>query len=206
MDEWSDLDLTFGLKSGVDTKSVLDEWTALLASEFGVVTHFDLRRGAAIYRVILFQSGLELDLSVVPETEYGALGPNFKLLFGTAIERTSFPEPSTDELIGWCWHHVLHANSAINRERYWQAVFWLNELRNHIFTLKCIRLKLPSVHARGIHQLQGKEVAGFENTLVRSLDAEELRRVLTILRKEFIEEVKEHDPILASELENVLIG
>jgi hypothetical protein len=203
MDEWSDLDLTFGLKSGVDSKRVLDEWTALLDTEFGVVTHFEIPSGSAIYRAILFRSGLELDLSVTPETNFGPRGPHFKLLFGTANDRKDFPDRSAEDLLGWCWHHVLHANSSIHRKRFWQAAFWLGELRNHLFALKCIRLGLPSANGRGLHLLPSDETESLTATLIQSLEAEELERVLKILADEFIKEVRRQDTDLAENLQAI---
>jgi predicted nucleotidyltransferase len=85
IDKWSDIDITFGIKSGFEHLTVLDEWTKKLKSEFKIIDDFDVRSASAIYRVILFSNGLELDLSVAPEVEYGPLSHNFKLLFGEAV-------------------------------------------------------------------------------------------------------------------------
>src|SRR5436190_2573671 len=89
-DRWSDIDITFGLKDGNDIEVVLKEWTNILDAEFGIAHHFDVRSGCAIYRVILFHNGLELDLSMAPEKDFGARGPNFSLLFGSAKVSSGF--------------------------------------------------------------------------------------------------------------------
>jgi hypothetical protein len=204
-DRWSDIDITFGLKSDVNLKTVLDDWTQVLEKEYGIVHYFDLKSGVAIYRVILYQNCLEMDLSVAPESEFGARGPTFRLIFGSAIERSDFPKPAIDELIGWGWHHILHANSAINRGRFWQAEFWISGLRDNLLALLCIRFDQPYLHGRRIDQLP-KDVTGpFENLLIRSLDQEELHRALNATARAFIDEIRRHDAYLANKIEKAIL-
>ena len=83
-DAWSDIDVTFGITNGVTPETVLDDWTQLFEREWGVLDHFDLRAGASVYRVFLLPDGLEVDVAVTPEEVFGARGPHFRLLFGTA--------------------------------------------------------------------------------------------------------------------------
>lgn len=206
MDAWSDIDVTFGLKSGTDLVLVLKEWTRLLENEFGMVHYFDVPSGSAIYRVILFPNCLELDLSVVPENDYGARSPDFRLLFGKAVERTSFPEQSIESLIGFGWHHVLHANSAIERGRNWQAEFWISAARDNILALRCIRFGEVGAQARGVHRLPVAEVALLESTLVRSIEIPELRRALKAVASALIDEICHKDAELAERLERSLMG
>lgn len=205
-DRWSDIDITFGIKDGLDIKTVLDEWTALLDSEFGLAHYFDVPRPGAIYRVMLFVSGLEMDLSVATENEFGPRAPNFRLIFGSAVERTHFPQQVAGDLIGWGWHHALHANSAIARGRYWQAVHWMGTLRDLVISLRCIRHGIPSTEQRTVDQLPAEELATLDGTLVRSVDASELRRALAALTREFLREVRQHDPNTCVQLERTLFG
>jgi hypothetical protein len=197
LDRWSDLDMTFGVVSGVEPSTVLTDHTERLASELDIVTHFDVHRGRAIYRVILFANGLELDLSVAPQDEFGQLGPSFRLLFGEAIERPDLPTPSPRDAVGWGWHHILHANSAIHRGRCWQAVFWINGLRDHVLTLVLMRHGLPAAQARGAHELSVGEAARFDDTLARSIAPDELSRALQVLAAIYIDEVSMLDRDLA---------
>ena len=90
-DRWSDIDVTFGIADGVALETVLDEWTQVLDREFGVLDLFDLRSGPSIYRVFLLSGGLEADVSVTPAEEFGARGPNFHILFGTARQLEAPP-------------------------------------------------------------------------------------------------------------------
>src|SRR5437764_267116 len=79
-DKWSDIDVTFGVAEGVDVKAVLDEWTEALRREIGLVHYWDLPFRWSLYRVFLMPSGLEADVSVTPERDFGARGPRFRAL------------------------------------------------------------------------------------------------------------------------------
>ena len=193
LDQWSDIDITFGIKSGISPALILNEWTSELENEFGMIHYFDLRSGSAIYRVILFPNCLELDLSVVPEKDFGPRSKNFRLLFGKAEEPSYFPQPSIQDLIGFGWHHIVHANSAIARGRYWQAEYWISGARDNILALICIRLGEDPAHEKGVNRLPETEIAGLENTLVRSLDVRELRRALREVSSALTEEIRLHD-------------
>src|SRR5579884_4001327 len=47
-DDWSDIDVAFGIADGIETEAVLDDWTQVLEHDLGVVDHFDLRSGSSI--------------------------------------------------------------------------------------------------------------------------------------------------------------
>jgi hypothetical protein len=203
-DRYSDIDITFGLKDSIPLHQPLDDWTAMLDRDFPIVHFFDVPSGLSIYRVILFSNGMEMDLSVSSEKEFGARGPNFSLVFGTAVDRTKFPEPTSNDIIGWGWHHTLHANSAIERGRSWHALFWLNGLREYIMELRCIRFGVPHAQSRGIDQLPSHELAGLKDTLICAMDTKELRRALRALTREFVRELMYHDSALAEKIENIM--
>lgn len=96
-DRWSDLDLTFAVADGSSVSQVLEEWTTKLAGTFSAIKLFDLLVGQSIYRVFLLPGCLQLDLSFTPAQEFGAIGPQFKLLFGEAVQKpfSPCPEPKT---------------------------------------------------------------------------------------------------------------
>ena len=120
-DDWSDIDVAFGIADGITPETVLDHWTQVLDQEFSVLDHFDLRSGSSVYRVFLLPGGLEVDIAVTPGEEFGARGPHFRALFGTTHQLEATPQPSASSLIGLSWHHVFHARSCIERNRPWQA-------------------------------------------------------------------------------------
>jgi len=177
-DRWSDLDLTFGVADDVPVSDVLEDWTRAMAAEFDAAHLFDLPAGASIYRVFLLPGCLQVDLSFTPGHEFGAIGPRFKLLFGSAVEKAPLPPASPRHLFGLAVHHALRARFCIERGRLWQAQYWIGQIRDEGFALACLRRDLPAAHARGIDDLPVDVKAAFEGTLVRSLDREELMRAL----------------------------
>jgi hypothetical protein len=86
VDRWSDLDLTFGIAGGVAVADVLADWTRAVTDELDAVFLYDVWRGRTVYRVFLLPGNLQVDLSFSPIADFGPLGPNFKLLFGAAVE------------------------------------------------------------------------------------------------------------------------
>ena len=203
-DDWSDIDVAFGIVDGVTPEAVLYDWTQVLGQELGVVDHFDLRSGASIYRVFLLPSGLEVDVAVTPVQDFGARGPNFRLLFGTTRQLQQTPQPDAFYLIGMAWHHVLHARSCIERQKRWQAEYWISGIRDHVLALMCLRLGENAIYGRGVDRLPADMTNPLADALVRSLDEQELRRALAVATGQLIEEVEEWDAALCMRLKPVL--
>src|SRR5690349_1810906 len=86
-DCWSDLDLTFAVADDQPMLGVLEDWTRTVIEEFDAVHLFDVPAGPSIYRVFLLPGCLQFDLSFTPASQFGALGPKFRLLFGSAVEK-----------------------------------------------------------------------------------------------------------------------
>lgn len=161
-DQWSDLDLTFAVAEGVPVTAVREEWTARLAQEFGVSRLFDLQAGPSLYRVLLLPSCLQTDISFTPATQFGAVGPTWRLLFGTSVARPQPPLPDPEELLGYAVHHALRARICIERGRLWQAAYWLGSTRDTALSLACVRHGLPHSHGRGVDALPAAVRAPFE--------------------------------------------
>ena len=177
-DHWSDIDISFGIKANYKPLKVLNEWTTSLQQTYELIHYFDVKSGSAIYRVLLFANGIEVDLSVVPENDYGPRASSFKLFFGATNEQRDLPKPDLYQLFGWSWHHVLHANAAIHRDKLWQAEYWINSLRSHLVTLHCLQANLPAAHGRGADLLPKEVLDQMNKTLVRKLDKHHLRIAL----------------------------
>jgi hypothetical protein len=177
-DRWSDLDLTFGLASHASLVDVLADWTARLQREFEAVHLFDLPYQSTVYRVFLFPGNLQVDLSFTPRSEFGALGPKFKLLFGEAIERTP-PEPaSAQHLFGLAVHHLVRARFCIERKRLWQAEYWIADARNQALALACYHRGLQTNYGRGFDDLPGEILRPFKKALVGELNRSHLVEAL----------------------------
>jgi predicted nucleotidyltransferase len=177
-DRWSDVDLTFGLAAGASLTDVLTDWTRSIEREFRAVHLFDLPFLSSMYRVFLLPGNLQFDLSFTPGAEFGALGPNFALLYGEAVERAPIPPPSAESLLGLGVHHAVRARFCIERGRPLQAEYWISGVRDQALALSCLRHGLAPGHARGYDDLPGEVTASFPGALVRSVDRAELSRAL----------------------------
>jgi hypothetical protein len=177
-DRWSDVDLTLGVAPDTGVREVVDAWTADMSARFRAVQLFDLPFLSSLYRVFLLPGGLQVDLSFTPEAEFGALGPQFELLFGTAVER-AIPQPApARHHLGLGVHHLVRARICVERGRLWQAAHWIGAARDEALSAACRVRDLPAGNGRGTDQLPAAVLAAFDGTLVRSLDREELLRAL----------------------------
>lgn len=179
-DRWSDLDLTFAVRDGVPIREVLEEWTRVLAAEFDAIHLFDLPSGVSLYRVFFLPGCLQFDLSFTPAAAFGATGPKFRLLFGSAVEKPHMPQPTAHELFGYAVHHALRARFCVERGRLWQAEYWISGARDYALSLACLRYGLPAREGRGYDALPAGVTDAFRGAFVRSLERGELLRALAV--------------------------
>ena len=177
-DRWSDLDLTFGVADDHSIFEVLEDWTPQIIDEFDAAHLFDLPSGASIYRVFLLPGCLQFDISFTPASKFGASGPKFKLLFGNAIEKPYLQSQTINELFGYAVHHALRARFCIERGRYWQAEYWIGSIRDYALAIACHRHNLPTSYGRGFDNLPYDVLEPLKNSLVSSLERNELLRAL----------------------------
>lgn len=196
-DRWSDLDLTFGVADGVPVATVLEGWTHTFVAEFDAAHLFDLPSGASIYRVFLLPGCLQFDLSFTPAAQFGASGPQFRLLFGAAVEKPYYQPPAAHELFGYAVHHALRARFCIERGRFWQAEYWISGTRDYALNLACRRRGLPAVHGRGYDALPQDVRSAFVGGLVTSLERAELLRALGVVIEGLLAEAEEVQELAA---------
>ena len=191
-DRWSDLDLTFGV-AGSARDEVLADWTTDMRAEFDAVALFDLPLLSSVYRVFLLPGSLQVDLSFTPAADFGALGPRFRLLFGSAVERKAPAAASSRQEFGLGAHHVVRARYCIDRGGLWQAEHWTSLVRDHALMLACRRLGLEAAWGRGFDALPPELLAKAEGALVRSVNREELLRALRRSTELLLEERSVHE-------------
>jgi predicted nucleotidyltransferase len=197
-DEWSDIDLALSVTA--EHEAVVDDWTARIYRDHAAITHLDVVAGGTLFRVFLLPGTLQLDVAFWRSSEFGATGPNFRVLFGTAAEKEHLPPPSAASLIGMGWLYALHARSSIARGRGWQAEYMISGMRDQVLALACLRHDVPAVQGRGIHELPAEVTAPVTAALVRSLDAGELHRAFAAAGEVLVAEVARHDAELAARI------
>ncbi|MGW3105514.1 hypothetical protein [Streptomyces sp. NPDC001100] len=189
-----------------EVAAAVARWTAWVYGEFGALHHWDLGvGGASVIRVFLLPGWVELDVTFSPESEFGARGPQWRTVFGSPQAQPPFAPPDRDTLIGFAWHHALHARICVERARPWQAAHWINALRDQLIALTCLRLDLPIAYSKGAHLLPEEVTAPLEPTLVRSLAVPELRRALTATITAATAELDRSAPELAPRLVPMLL-
>jgi hypothetical protein len=203
-DPWSDIDLAFGVSDAAELPNVLSDWTARMYDQHLALHHMDVKSGAWIYRVFLLPSTLQVDLAFVCASEFRALAPTFRLMFGRANEPQHTPPPQSADLIGWAWLYSLHARSCIARGKLWQAEYMISGIRDHVLALASIRHGLPTAHGRGVDQLPSRLTAQFERSLVRQLDTTELSRAFQAVTDSLLHEIRCVDTELAGRLQETL--
>lgn len=199
-DEWSDIDLAFGVTEEETISSVISDWTDLMYENHGAVHHMDVASGEVVYRVFLLKDTLQVDLSFSPARSFGATGPSFRLAFGTSQELAISRWPTSNELIGLGWLYALHARSSIARKRFWQAEFMISGLRDQTLALACNQYGLSPNQGRGLDKLPSEISGMFVGALVRSLDDAELRRAYRCCGDLFLAGVNLVDSELADRL------
>lgn len=199
-DRWSDIDLALAICDEADFGEVIADWTDRMYREHGAVHHVDVTRGGTVYRVFLLASTLQVDLAFSPATEFGAIAPTFRLLFGTATSQPAASAPAAAQLIGLGWLYALHARSSIARGRLWQAEYMISGVRDHALALACLRHGVPAVQGRGIDRLAPDVTAAAAGALVRSLDIAEIRRAFGVASEALLIEIAQTDAGLADRL------
>ena len=203
-DRWSDIDLAFGVANGDDLNQTIADWTEIMYASHDALHHLDVVVGPTVYRVFLLCSTLQVDLAFSPFDDFGARGPTFQLLFGTANE---LPQPQTrqaERLIGWAWLYALHARSSLARCRMWQAEYMISGARDQVLSLACLRFGLPSSEGRGLDDLPSDVTTPLSQSLIRSLDQGELSRAFALIVEALIVEIEYVDQSLARRLADPL--
>jgi hypothetical protein len=204
-DRWSDVDVFLGVDGDVGLDDVIGDWTEALYRDEGVLHHFDVRSGAAVYRVFLLPSGLQVDVAFTPAASFGPRGPSFRTLFGDPVALAPPDPPAFDEVAGLAWLGLLHAAKAIERSKRWEAAYWIASVRDHALALACLRLGLRTAYARDVDELPADVTAPYADTFVASTEEGELRRGLRMLTRCLLVELERSDAALAARLETPLV-
>jgi predicted nucleotidyltransferase len=199
-DRWSDIDLALSVAAAAVMDEVVNDWTQRLYERHDAVAHHDVWFGATRFRVYLLADTLQVDVAFWREGEFGALGPAFRLIFGTPTARPPTGALEMGGAMGLAWLHALHVRSSLARGRRWQAEYMLSGMRDHVLAMACARFGRPTQQGRGIDDLPRDVTAPAAAALARSLDAAELARAFAATLDLFARELEHADAELARRL------
>jgi predicted nucleotidyltransferase len=201
-DRWSDIDLALSVAADAAMEGVVADWTRQLYEEYGAVAHHDIWHGATRFRVFLLADTLQVDLAFWRDGEFGAIGPTFRLIFGTPA-----PNPPPAALdprdlvgVGMAWLYALHVRSSLARGRLPQAESMLREMRDQLLLLVCARHGLSAPRARGVDDLPREVTEPLDAGLARTSDTGELARAFAAMVELLAREIELVDPDLARRL------
>jgi hypothetical protein len=204
LDRWSDIDLALCLASGASHEQVVAEWTDRLYHHHGAADHVDVMHGATLYRVFLLRNTLQVDVSFWQAEDFGATGPNFRLIFGEANAPRPAPQPDARALTGMAWLYALHVRCSLERGRILQADYMLSGMRNHIGELTCLRCGVIAAQGRGLDDLPAAEREAAAACLPRSLEPSELKRAFRNAMQALLVELRHVDRELEGRLSGLL--
>jgi hypothetical protein len=204
LDNWSDIDLALCLKPTALYEQVIAEWTTRLYQCHDAVAHVDVMRGPTLFRVFLLKNTLQVDIAFWRAEDFGAIGPNFRLIFGEAKPHQPEAQSNPQALIGMAWLYALHVRSSLARERMLQVDYMLSGMRNHVFELTCLRCGVIAKQGRGLDDLPVVEQDAMAQCLPRSLDPAELKRAFQTTMEMLVREIQHVDRELEHKLTGVL--
>jgi predicted nucleotidyltransferase len=192
-DEWSDIDLVLQLDPTADESLLVEDWTRAIDETRGIADTLDVFAGGVRYRVFFLRSSLQIDVSFWPHDQFRATEPTFRVLFGTPNTATEPMRLDAGETIGLGWLYAIHARSAVARGKLWQATMMLDDLRNSLVALKCIRLGLNPWHGRDVDRLPLTDRAALETSRAHQVTVGDLESSRVLLTSQFLDEVALHD-------------
>jgi len=210
-DRWSDFDLDAIVAEGAACEEVAAEWVERLYRELPVAHHYETAFGTTLVRGFLLSDGLLVDLAFTPRSDFSVWAP-VRVAFdrtgvataaAAAMEPWS-PTPDWRGEAGFAFHDVLHACTAANRGRPWQALYYLQRVRNRTLALASERHGFDSDEFTHVDELPPDERDPLLATLVTDLDRASLLGAIEVATRAFLDELQRGDPTLAHRLSEPL--
>jgi hypothetical protein len=210
-DRWSDFDLTAVVADGAACERVAAEWVDLLYRELPVAHHYETAFGTALVRGFLLNNGLLADLGFTPSADFSVWAP-VRVAFdrtgvataAAAATESWSPTPDWRGEAGFAFHDVLHACVAANRDRLWQALYYLQRVRNRTLALASERHGSDADEFKHVDDLPPSERDPLLATLVTDLDRASLLAAIELVTRAFLDELERGDPSLARRLSQPL--
>jgi hypothetical protein len=212
-DRWSDIDLEVVVGDDEKLLAVTADWVGHLYKHLPVVHHFETAFGETLVRGFLLENLLELDLAFERAELFSIWGPA-RVVFdrsgrvadaaNASAQGALRPADRADEA-GFAWHDVLHACTAVRRDRPWQGLWYLERVRNRTLKLAQERRGFYADFSDYADDLPVEELKPLEDTLVVSLDSESLLGAIEVATRAFLAELRHDEPALADRLEGPLL-
>lgn len=210
-DRWSDFDLDAVVADGASCEEVAAEWVERLYRELPVAHHYETAFGTSLVRGFLLDNGLLADLGFTPSADFSVWAPvrvafdrTGKATAAAAAMEPWSPTPDWRAEAGFAFHDVLHACTAANRDRRWQALYYLQRVRTRTLALASERHGFESDEFRHVDDLPADERDPLLATLVTELDRASLLRAIDLATRAFLDELERGDPSLAQRLSEPL--
>lgn len=212
-DRWSDIDLVAVTSDDTDQTAVATNWVGRIYDQLPVLHHFATAFGETHVRGFLLKNLLELDLAFTPRSHLTVWGPA-RIVFDRsgssaallhAPATSASPSPDWASEAGFAWHDVTHACAAVRRGRPWQALWYLERVRNRTLGLAQERRAWDADFFDHADDLPAGELAPLEATLVAALEPEVLLHAIEAATGACLEELRHGDETLANRLEAPLL-
>lgn len=211
-DRWSDLDVAGVVVDAESCERVAAEWVGLVYGEWPVAHHYENAFGTTLVRGFLLVNGLLVDLAFTPIADFEAWAP-VRVAFdrtGTATKAAEAwqpwsPTPDWRGEAGFAFHDVLHACVAANRGKPWQALYFLQRIRNRTLALASERHALDADDFKHVDDLPPLERDPLLASLIADLERESLLRAIEVATRAFLDELRRGDPALADRLGQPLL-
>jgi hypothetical protein len=212
-DRWSDIDVAAVVSDAEACESVAEDWIRRMYQELPVAHHYRTAFGTTIVPGFLLMNGLEIDLSFTPSAEFEVWAP-VQVAFdrrGVATGAAAKPISWTTTAdwsgeAGFAWHDVLHACVAATRGKPWQAVYYLQRVRNRTLSLASERHGWDADEFTRVDELPSPERDPLRASLVADLDRATLLQAIEVATRAFLAELRRGNRDLAERLEAPLIA
>jgi predicted nucleotidyltransferase len=211
-DRWSDIDIAAVVSDADSCESVTADWVALIYGEMLVAHHYETAFDTTLVRGFLLNSGLVVDLGFTPSADFSVWAP-VTVAFdrtGVATRLAEVPQPWTvapdwQAEAGFAWHDALHAIAAANRGRSWQALYFLQRLRNRTLVLATQRHGMDADEFKSVDDLPAEERDRLLTSLVGELSQPSLLGAIESTTLAFLDELRHWDRALADRLAHPLL-
>lgn len=186
-DRHSDVDLVVVVAQDGDVAAIAAEGTRIALGVLPVFHHFSQSLGAVELRGFLLESFLEIDLG------FARTGDIDAAIAVKAVDTTG--------KLDFVWHDVIHAAIALDRDRPWRALWYVERLRNGALELAGDRLGYDLRHFKAADDLPGETLAAARAAMPAGCSTAQIWPALRAATSALFAEGRRTHPHIADKLE-----